>query len=82
MARLGLAEELRERRPTPVYQRSAAKAVSLRYRGYSAHAIAVELRVTDKTVAKAIRWFKGLRLACSGPGRQGIDSCTNLGFVA
>ena len=24
----------------------------------------------------------GLRLACSGPGRQGVDSCTNLGFVA
>ena len=24
----------------------------------------------------------GLRLACSGPGRQGVDSCTNLGFVS
>ena len=23
-----------------------------------------------------------LRLACSGPGRQGVDSCTNLGLVA
>ena len=29
----------------------------MRRRGHSAHAIALEIGVTDKTVAKAIRWY-------------------------
>ena len=42
----------------PVYQRIAPKAVHLRELGLRNAAIARRLGVTDKTVAKAIRWLK------------------------
>lgn len=42
--------------PTPSYQQIAEKADRLRELGMSNRAIAVALGVTDKTVAKALRW--------------------------
>ena len=54
-----LAEVFEESRPTPVYQRLAARAAELGLEGRTDHSIALELGVTDKTVAKAIRWFLG-----------------------
>ena len=44
--------------PLAVYQRIADKAACIRRHGYSDHAIAVEVAVSDKTAAKAIRWFE------------------------
>ena len=41
----------------PAYQCLAGPAAAFRAMGWSDHSIAVELRVTDKTVAKAIRWL-------------------------
>ena len=43
----------------PIYQRIAPEAARLRELGLSDHAIAVRFGVTDKTAAKAIRWFLG-----------------------
>jgi hypothetical protein len=41
----------------PTYQAIAPKALHLRELGLSDRAIAKRLGVTDKTVAKAIRWI-------------------------
>jgi len=41
----------------PVYQRIAWKALQLRELGLSDRVISARLGVTDKTVAKAIRWL-------------------------
>jgi transposase len=46
----------------PAYQRIARNALHLRELGLSDRAIAARLGVTDKTVAKAIRWFESLEL--------------------
>ena len=46
--------------PPPVYQRIALKAVHLEQLGLSLTSIARMLSVTDKTVAKAIRWLEGM----------------------
>jgi len=46
----------------PVYQQIARKALQLRELGLSDRAIAGRLRVTDKTVSKAIRWSSRLPL--------------------
>jgi len=46
----------------PAYQRIAQKALHLRELGLSDRVIALRLRVTDKTVAKAIRWLESLDL--------------------
>ena len=40
----------------PAYQRFAPRAFLLRTQGWSDHSIAVQFRVTDKTISKAIRW--------------------------
>ena len=58
LARWRLELPLRDPFVPPAYQRLAAKAAALRRRGYSDHCIAVEIGVTDKTVAKAVRWFE------------------------
>ena len=55
-ARLELA--LREPARTPRYQLIAEQAANLRRLGYPDCLIAECTGVTDKTVAKAIRWFK------------------------
>ena len=44
----------------PVYQRIAPKALHLRELGLHNATIARRLGVTDKTVAKAIRWLRSL----------------------
>lgn len=46
----------------PVYQRIARKALQLRELGLSDRVIAARLGITDKTIAKAIRWFRGTSL--------------------
>ena len=48
-----------ERRP--LYQLVAQKALHLRELGLSLSATARRLGVTDKTVAKAVRWLEGIR---------------------
>ena len=55
---------LREVTDPPIYQRIAPEAARLRELGLSDHAIGLCFRVTDKTAAKAIRWFLG---RCTGP---------------
>ena len=55
VAALPLEEVLRDAIPAPVYQRLAFAAGTLQAKGWSAHLIAVEFGVTDKTIAKAIR---------------------------
>jgi DNA-binding CsgD family transcriptional regulator len=50
----------------PIYQQIAAKALHLKQLGMSCSAIARRLSVTDKTVAKALRW---LRRILRGPDR-------------
>ena len=57
VAALPLEEFLRDTVPAPVYQRLAFAAAILRAKGWNDHSIAVEFRVTDKTIAKAIRWL-------------------------
>jgi hypothetical protein len=42
----------------PTYQRIARKALQLRQLGFNDSAIARRLGVTDKTVAKGIRWYR------------------------
>lgn len=42
----------------PAYQAIASKALQLRELGLSDRVIAARLGVTDKTVAKAIRWLR------------------------
>jgi len=49
---------LAETSAPPAYQRIAQKALQLRELGLSDRAIAGRLGVTDKTVAKAIGWFR------------------------
>ena len=41
----------------PIYQRIAPEAVRLREAGLSDQALGIRFCVTDKTAAKAIRWF-------------------------
>jgi transposase len=41
----------------PVYQQIAPKAVQLQQLGMSNSAIAKRLKITDKTVAKAVAWL-------------------------
>jgi len=43
----------------PAYQTIAPKALQLRELGLSDRVIAARLGVTDKTVAKAVRWLRG-----------------------
>jgi hypothetical protein len=50
----------------PVYQCIAAKALQLQELGLADVAISRKLGVSDKTVAKAIRWYGRLR-----PGAHG-----------
>ena len=59
LARLSLEEVLQDSVPLPAYQRFARCAAELRAQGRSDHLIAVDLGVTGKTVAKAVRWFQG-----------------------
>jgi hypothetical protein len=42
----------------PAYQTIASKALQLRELGLADRVIAARLGVTDKTVAKAIRWLR------------------------
>jgi hypothetical protein len=42
----------------PIYQQIAPKAFHLKQLGMSDSAIAGRLGVTDKTVAKAVAWFR------------------------
>lgn len=44
--------------PATAYQRIGAEALQLRELGLADAAIARRLSVSDKTVAKAIRWIK------------------------
>ena len=43
--------------PAPAYQQIAAKALQLQQLGMSNSEIAKRLKITDKSVAKAIAWF-------------------------
>ena len=56
---LPIEASLREVTDPPIYQPIAPEAARLRATGLSAHAIGLRFRVTDKTTAKAIRWFVG-----------------------
>jgi len=44
--------------PPPIYQRIARKALHLRELGLTDTAIARRLGVSDKTVAKGMRWLR------------------------
>ena len=55
--RFPFSVDLVEVEPPPTYQRIAAEASRLRQLGLPDSKIAAALGVTDKTVAKAIRWF-------------------------
>ena len=57
VAALPLEEILRDAVPVPAYQRLALVVATLRGKGWSDRSIAVEFGVTDKTIAKAIRWL-------------------------
>ena len=59
MVSLLIEAPLREVTDPPIYQQIAPEAARLRAAGRSDHAIGLRFRVTDKTVAKAIRWFLG-----------------------
>ena len=59
LAGLPIEVELRRVRARPRYQLIAERAVWLRGLGYPDSLIALCIGVTDKTVAKAIRWFNG-----------------------
>ena len=50
--------------PAPVYQQIAPKPIQLQQLGMSNSAIARRIGITDKTVAKAIAWFRHVQL-CS-----------------
>ena len=50
---------LREVTDPPIYQRTAPEAARFCATGLLAHAIGLRFGVTDKTTAKAIRWFVG-----------------------
>jgi hypothetical protein len=52
-----VAVRLVETSVPPAYQRIAARALQLRQLGLKERAIARHLRVSDKTVGKAIRWL-------------------------
>ena len=54
---LPIEAPLREVTDPPIYPRIAPEAARLRELGLSDHAIGIRFRVTDKTAAKAIRWF-------------------------
>ena len=58
LAALPLEEVLLVDALVPLYQRLAALATALRASGLSDHPIAVDFGVTDKTIAKAIRWLR------------------------
>ena len=58
LAALPLEEVLRETVPAPAYQRLAGIAAALRVKDWTDHAIAVKFGVTDKTISKAIEWFR------------------------
>ena len=57
-ARLPFELDLRDSVQVPVYQRLAGPAAALRAAGRSDRSIAVEFGVSDKTIAKAVRWFR------------------------
>ena len=46
--------------PPLIYQDIARRALQLRELGLTDTAIARQMRVTDKTVAKGIRWLRGM----------------------
>ena len=58
LARTPIAADLLQVAEPPRYQAIAAQAVKLRRLGYPDNLIAACTGVTDKTVAKAIRWFE------------------------
>ena len=57
-AGLRLEVALLETEARPLYQQVARKALHLQELGLSYCAIALRLKVDDKTVAKAIRWLR------------------------
>ena len=59
VVRVPIEASLREVTDLPIYQRIAPEAARLREAGLSDHAIGLRFRVSDKTAAKAIRWFHG-----------------------
>jgi UDP-N-acetylmuramoylalanine-D-glutamate ligase len=44
----------------PIYQQIAPKAFQLQHVGLSSSAIARRIGVTDKTMTKAVDWFRGI----------------------
>jgi DNA-binding NarL/FixJ family response regulator len=46
----------------PIYEKIAPRALQLQRLGMSSSAIAKRLGITDKTVAKAIAWFRHVQL--------------------
>ena len=58
VAVLPLEAVLRDATRAPAYQHLAPAATALRGAGWSDHLIAVEFGVTDKTIAKAVRWLQ------------------------
>ena len=59
VAGLPFEASLQDPAAVPAYQRLAGRAAGFRVMGWSDHSIAVQLDVTDKTIAKAIRWLRG-----------------------
>jgi len=59
LARIPFEAEMLDTETAPVYQQIALKAFQLKQLGLSNSSIAGNLGVTDKTVAKAVDWFRG-----------------------
>ena len=59
-AELAFEVSLLEVASQPMYQRVARKCLQLQQLGLSHSAIGRRLEVTDKTVAKAIKWLDGM----------------------
>jgi len=57
-AQVPIAVALVETLPAPRYQQIATEAARLSQLGFSRGRIAASLSVTDKTVAKALRWLR------------------------
>jgi len=61
VARIPLEAALLHSAERPIYQQIGSKALQLRGLGFSDRLIAKRLRVTDKTVAKAVAWLRGVQ---------------------
>jgi len=66
LAQVHFEAEILDTGAAPIYQQIAPKAFQLKQLGMSVSAIARSLGVTDKTVAKAVAWFRRIEHRANG----------------